>query len=30
MAELIQTPVVMTGEAWADYGLIDCRRWPQA
>jgi 23S rRNA (cytosine1962-C5)-methyltransferase len=23
MAELIQTPVVMTGEAWADYGLID-------
>jgi 23S rRNA (cytosine1962-C5)-methyltransferase len=23
MAELIQTPVLMTGEAWADYGLID-------
>ena len=23
MAQLIQTPVVMTGEAWADYGLID-------
>jgi 23S rRNA (cytosine1962-C5)-methyltransferase len=23
MAALIQTPVVMTGEAWADYGLID-------
>ena len=23
MAELIQAPVVMTGEAWADYGLID-------
>ena len=23
MADLIQTPVVMTGEAWADYGLID-------
>ena len=23
MAELIQTPVIMTGEAWADYGLID-------
>lgn len=23
MAELIQTPIVMTGEAWADYGLID-------
>jgi len=23
MAELIQSPLVMTGEAWADYGLID-------
>jgi 23S rRNA (cytosine1962-C5)-methyltransferase len=23
MAELLQTPVVMTGQAWADYGLID-------
>ncbi len=23
MAQLIPTPVVMTGEAWADYGLID-------
>lgn len=23
MAELILTPLVMTGEAWADYGLID-------
>jgi 23S rRNA (cytosine1962-C5)-methyltransferase len=23
MAELIQTPVIMTGEGWADYGLID-------
>jgi 23S rRNA (cytosine1962-C5)-methyltransferase len=23
MAELVQTPLVMTGEGWADYGLID-------
>ncbi|MEO6718507.1 MAG: class I SAM-dependent rRNA methyltransferase [Novosphingobium sp.] len=23
MAELVQSPVVMIGEAWADYGLID-------
>ena len=23
MAELVQTPLVMTGAAWADYGLID-------
>ena len=24
MAELILAPVVMTGEGWADYGLVDC------
>ena len=24
MAELIPDPVVMTGEGWADYGLVDC------
>ncbi len=24
MARLVETPVVMTGQAWADYGLIDC------
>ena len=24
MAELILDPVVMTGEGWADYGLVDC------
>ncbi len=23
MASLVETPVIMTGEAWADYGLID-------
>ena len=23
MARLVETPVVMTGQAWADYGLID-------